>query len=258
MCFELVELYLENSLFLLKACLCNDRVNAQNQQGSRWFSHRLCGETYLRSLKYLHFMLFACACIYIFMRVCVKVCKCPDGGGHSERALLQPRVYLQTVTLMQCNDYFYSRYFGSRSLWVEWLPIGPLITSVAAATPGSFSSPPLSAITPSALPSFYYYTFICFSLSSLSVYLYPLSKFNYKLQHHFLWSLSPPQHLHHIHICVSEFICFFFRLLLHFYSSTSTCLLCQLHDLPATASMSLGRFLQQYTQMLKRILADNV
>lgn len=39
--------------------------------------------------------------------------RCPDGGGHSERTLLLPRVYLPTVTLMQCNDYFYSRYFGS-------------------------------------------------------------------------------------------------------------------------------------------------
>lgn len=34
------------------------------------------------------------------------------GGGHSQRASLPPRVYLQTVTLMQCNDYFYSRYLG--------------------------------------------------------------------------------------------------------------------------------------------------
>lgn len=30
---------------------------------------------------------------------------------------------------------------AARLLWVEWLPIGPLITSVAAATPGSFGSP---------------------------------------------------------------------------------------------------------------------
>lgn len=39
--------------------------------------------------------------------------RCPDGGGHDDCALLLPRVYLQTVTLMQCNDYFYFRYFGS-------------------------------------------------------------------------------------------------------------------------------------------------
>lgn len=105
MCFELVELYLEDSLFLLKACLCNDGENAQNQQGRRWFSH--CSSTHI---KYLHFVSFVCV-FYIF--TCIKVCKCPDGGGHGERALLLPRVYLQTVTLMQCNDYFYSRYFGS-------------------------------------------------------------------------------------------------------------------------------------------------
>lgn len=35
MCFELVELYLENGLFLLKACLRNGGINAQKQQGSR-------------------------------------------------------------------------------------------------------------------------------------------------------------------------------------------------------------------------------
>ncbi len=40
MCFELVELYLENSLFLVKARLCNDRINVQNQQGSRRFFSR--------------------------------------------------------------------------------------------------------------------------------------------------------------------------------------------------------------------------
>lgn len=36
---------------------------------------------------------------------------------------------------------FISGTLAACSLWVEWLPIGPLITSVAAATPGSFSSP---------------------------------------------------------------------------------------------------------------------
>lgn len=59
---------------------------------------------------------------------------------------------------------------AARSLWVEWLPIGPLITSVAAATPGSFSfslSPPLQLqnllpfiTTPSSVrPSLSLYTF---------------------------------------------------------------------------------------------------
>lgn len=34
MCFEKVELYLGNSLFLLKARFCSDNINAQNWQGS--------------------------------------------------------------------------------------------------------------------------------------------------------------------------------------------------------------------------------
>lgn len=47
------------------------------------------------------------------MRVCVCVCSGFPGGGHGERASLLPGVYLQSVALMQRNDYFYSRYFAS-------------------------------------------------------------------------------------------------------------------------------------------------
>lgn len=53
--------------------------------------------------------------LHVFLFTYSHVCalRCPNGGGHGVHALLLPRVYLQTVTLMQCNDYFYSRYFGS-------------------------------------------------------------------------------------------------------------------------------------------------
>lgn len=53
-------------------------------------------------------------CIFIlnvFTYPLVHALRCPGGAGH-RRALLQLRVYLQTVTLMQRNDYFYSRHLG--------------------------------------------------------------------------------------------------------------------------------------------------
>lgn len=95
--------------FVSVETLCNDRVHAQNQQEKHWF-HLTCAE---RQTQIFAFS-FICMCVFwIFTHVCIKVCKRPNGGGHSECALLLPRVYLQTATLMWCNDYFYSRYFGS-------------------------------------------------------------------------------------------------------------------------------------------------
>lgn len=110
MCFELVELYLENSLSLLKARHCNHQINAQNQLGSCWVLHHSCKEMYSHPQEYLHVILI-CMSVYLYIHVCAL--RRPDGRGHNERALLLPRVYLETVTLMQCNDYFYFRYFGS-------------------------------------------------------------------------------------------------------------------------------------------------
>lgn len=55
---------------------------------------------------YLH---AAAVCIYTSARVRSGF----PAGGHGERASLLPGVYLQSVTLMQRNDYFYSRYFAS-------------------------------------------------------------------------------------------------------------------------------------------------
>lgn len=111
--FELVELYLENSLFLLKAQLCNGGINAHNQQGSRRYSHRRAGRE--RRSRILGNICILFPFVFTYSRAfALKVCaKCPGGPGCGECALLLPRVYLQTVTLMQCNDYFYSRYLGS-------------------------------------------------------------------------------------------------------------------------------------------------
>lgn len=98
--------------FVSVESLCNDGVYAQNQQGRHWF-HLTCAERQTRDWVIFAFS-FICTCVFwISTYVCIKVCKCPNGGGRSERALLLPRVYLQTATLMWCNDYFYSRYFGS-------------------------------------------------------------------------------------------------------------------------------------------------
>lgn len=162
MCFELVELYLGNSLFLLKACLCNDGINAENQQGSRWFSHRLFRETYSHPRKYLHFIWFACVSIYIF--TCVWALRCPNGGGHGVYALLLPRVYLQTVTLMQCNDYFYSRYFSIPFTLSGMTPHWPTDYLCGCCHTWLLQFSSLSTITPSEPSLFYYCAFICFSL----------------------------------------------------------------------------------------------
>lgn len=104
MCCVLLEVYLENSLFLLKAILCNDVMNAKNQQG--------------KSLTFTRERIFARVWTSRYVFTCVRARlapweKVPWWWGHSERALPAPRVYLQTVTLMQCNDYFYSRCFDS-------------------------------------------------------------------------------------------------------------------------------------------------
>lgn len=88
--------------------------------------------------NYLHFY----SAVFTYWRVKdVRVDDALRCGAASVLLLPQLRVYLQRVTLMQRNDYFYSAALGRpRRLWVELLPIGPLITSVSAATPGSFSA----------------------------------------------------------------------------------------------------------------------
>lgn len=91
---------------------------------------------------------FARVCIYIFTYMCVKVRVCPDGGGHSERALLLPWVYLQTVTLMQCNDYFYSRYFGSLFALSGMTPHWPTDYLCGCCHTWLLQLPSLSTITP--------------------------------------------------------------------------------------------------------------
>lgn len=188
----------------------------QNQQGSRWFSHRLCRETHSRPQEYLHFILFACTRIYIFTYV--KVCKHPDGGGHSERALLLPRVYLQTVTLMQCNDYFYSRYFGSPFALSGMTPHWHTDYLCDCCHTWLLQLSSLSTITPSEPSPFLLLHLHLFIPPSLSVYLYPSSTFNSGLHLQFLWSLSLLQHLYHSQP----------RLFLLFLPSIITPLLCYL------------------------------
>lgn len=56
----------------------------------------------------MHFILI-CIGVYLHIGVCVCVSRRRGRGGC---ALLLPRVYLQSVTLMQRNDYFYFRYFA--------------------------------------------------------------------------------------------------------------------------------------------------
>lgn len=89
-------------MFLFKACLlcCNSSESAVKTMIFTPFVQTSC---ILRSV-----------CIYVIcMEVHLDIHMCIGVQCHHEPALLLPRVYLQTVTLMQCNDYFYSRYFGS-------------------------------------------------------------------------------------------------------------------------------------------------
>lgn len=59
MCFELVELCLENSLLLLKACLGNDGMNVAESAGGLIFFSFL--------LKYLHL-----CCLRLEIHVCTR------------------------------------------------------------------------------------------------------------------------------------------------------------------------------------------
>lgn len=105
--------------------------------------------------NYLHF--YSAVFTYFYVKD-VLVADASCCGAASGLCLPLLRLYLQRVTLMQRNDYFYSLALWRPSrLWVELLPIGLLITSVAAATPGSFSaaaaapwqvSSPPSALSP--------------------------------------------------------------------------------------------------------------
>lgn len=141
--------------------------------------HAACA---LTSTEILAFSFYLSARVFTyFTYVCVKVCKCPDDGGHSECALLLPRVYLQTVTLMQCNDYFYSGYFGSPFALSGMTPHWPTdyLCGCCHTWLLQLSSLSLSTITPSEPSPFYYHTFIC-------SFLRPSSTLNSGLHLHFL------------------------------------------------------------------------
>lgn len=55
-------------------------------------------------------LILICVGVYLHTRVRTRVSR---RRGHDKYALLLLRVYLQSVTLIQRNDYFYFRYFAS-------------------------------------------------------------------------------------------------------------------------------------------------
>lgn len=145
-------------------------------RGVAGFPHRSFRGTRSHPREYLHFILICCACVFTYWHTCaLKVRNCPDGGGHGERALLLPRVYLQTVTLMQCNDYFYSRYFGSPFALSGMTPHRPTDYLCGCCHTWLLQLPTLSTITPWEPSPLLFYTFICLSLfSPLSLKLHSM------------------------------------------------------------------------------------
>lgn len=71
MCFELVELYSENSLFLLKACLCNDRINASESAGEPLIFTPLVQRDALKSSGIFAFC-FICMRAYLHIHIRVR------------------------------------------------------------------------------------------------------------------------------------------------------------------------------------------
>lgn len=127
--------------------------------------------------------------------------RCPDGGVHDKCALLLPRVYLQTATLMQCNDYFYFRYFGSLFPLSGMAPHWPTDLSL------------LPHLAPSALLSLH-----CYTLRTFSFYYYTFTSLSVNLQQ---WATP----LFCFFSLVSS-LCYIFTIpsppqSLHLYSSTS-------------------------------------
>lgn len=135
--------------------------------------HTICAE------RCTHIRRNICICA-ICMRRCsrVRALRCPDGGGHGDRALLLPRVYLQTVTLMQCNDYFYSRYFGSPFTLSGMTPHWPTDYLCGCCHTWLLQRSPLSTIKTSALPLLLQHLHLFLPPPA---YLYPSTKFNSRL-----------------------------------------------------------------------------
>lgn len=141
--------------------------------------HTICAERCTHILrKYLHL----CHLHELVFRYS-RALRCPDSGGHSEGTLLLPRVYLQTVTLMQCNDYFYSRYFGSPFALSGMTPYWPTDYLCGCCHTWLLQLSSLFTIITSALPLSLLHLHL-FLLPS--VYLYPSTKFTSVLHLHFL------------------------------------------------------------------------
>lgn len=100
---------------------------------------------------------------------------------------------------MQCNDYFYSRYFGSPFTLSGMTPHWPTDYLCGCCHTWLLQLGSLSTITPSESSLFYYWTFICFSLyhcKSLPIFQ--------RLNFYFLWSFPLLQRLHHLLISFSH------------------------------------------------------
>lgn len=85
--------YIWRRVCFLKACLCDDRMNAQKRQGSCRFSLPLWEKDILRSSE-IFALYIICMCVYFHFHM-RRAFRCPDGGGHSVHGLLLPRVYLR-------------------------------------------------------------------------------------------------------------------------------------------------------------------
>lgn len=160
MCFESVELCLENSLLLLKARLGNDGMNVAESAGGLiffFFFTPFVQRDDFTSSEVFAFMLFA------FRNSRVRTLRCPDSRSRGRHALLLHGVYLQTVTLMRCNDYFYSRYFGSQFALSGMTPHWPTdylcgcchtwLLQLSTRSTIITSALPLFITTPSSVPS---------------------------------------------------------------------------------------------------------
>lgn len=101
--------------------------------------------------------IFAC----VYFEYSHLVLRCPNSSGRCERSLLPPRVYLQTATLMRCNDYFYSRYFGSPLALSRMTPYWPADYLCGCCHTWLLQIYSLSNDTPSEPALFYCCTLIC-------------------------------------------------------------------------------------------------
>lgn len=118
---------------------------------------------------------FIILCVHLYLHIGMCVCELSLCWGHGECALLPPRVYLQTVILKQCNDYFYSRYFSSPFALSGMTPYWPTDYLCGCCHTWLLQLSTLSSIYTFSPSLFYYYTsIISSSFSSVALYTTPL------------------------------------------------------------------------------------